>query len=237
MKKFLRILLKITAGLLLLGLIGFGILYIICDKLLPEGKAGTEADALAEKMLKSINYEKYKSTRYLEWSYQGGAHQYKWDKTNGKAEVSWDDYKVHLNLNNTSNSFVSKNGKIISAKESREATNIAWDHFNNDSFWLVAPYKVFDKGTTRSIIELENGSEGLLVTYSSGGTTPGDTYLWELQPNGFPISYQMWVKIIPIGGLEATWDEWKIMENGLALPTSHELGPMTIDMGEVRAYN
>jgi hypothetical protein len=61
--------------------------------------------------------------------------------------------------------------------------------------------------------------------------------LWKLQPNGFPISYQMWVKIIPIGGLEATWDEWKVMENGLYLPSSHNIGPVPLDMGEVRAYN
>jgi len=58
-----------------------------------------------------------------------------------------------------------------------------------------------------------------------------------LLPSGFPESYQMWVKIIPIGGLEATWDEWKEFDNGLRLPTSHKLGPMTLNMGVVKAYN
>ena len=96
---------------------------------------------------------------------------------------------------------------------------------------------MFDSGTTRSIVTLENGSEALLVTYKSGGTTPGDSYLWELQENGFPISFKMWVKIIPIGGLKATWNDWQVMENGVFLPVSHKIGPVTLDMGEVRAYN
>ncbi|MGS0527908.1 hypothetical protein ACU8V7_24695 [Zobellia nedashkovskayae] len=95
--------------------------------------------------------------------------------------------------------------------------------FNNDSFWLVAPFKVFDSGTQRSLVTLEDGSNALMITYSSGGSTPGDSYLWHLGPNGLPESYQMWVSIIPIGGLKATWDDWKIMESGAFLPTSHKL--------------
>ena len=102
---------------------------------------------------------------------------------------------------------------------------------------MVAPFKVFDKGTSRSIVTLEDGSEGLLVSYASGGTTPGDSYLWKLQANGFPESYQMWVGIIPIGGMEATWEDWQIMDSGCFLPTSHKLGPVTLFMGNVKAYN
>ena len=96
---------------------------------------------------------------------------------------------------------------------------------------------MFDSGTTRSIVPLEDGTAGLLVSYLEGGTTPGDSYLWKLGASGFPESYQMWVKIIPIGGLEATWDDWNVMENGLFLPAAHKLGPMTLKMGEVAGYN
>ncbi|MFS4491777.1 hypothetical protein [Maribacter sp. 2308TA10-17] len=237
MKKFLKILLKIIGALLLIGVIGFGILYAIYNEPIPEGKSGSAADALAKKMLKAVNHEAYKNTRYLEWSFAGGAHKYKWDKENGKVEVIWDNYKVNLNLNDTSSSLVNKNGAIVTAKESRDIINTAWDYFNNDSFWLVAPFKVMDKGTERSIVTLEDGSEALLIKYAVGGTTPGDAYLWKLLPNGFPESYQMWVKIIPIGGIEASWDDWQIMETGLALPASHKMGPITLYMGDLRAYN
>lgn len=237
MKKPLKILLKILGVLLLLGLITFGTSYAIYNKPLPEGKTGPEADALAQKMLKAINHEAYQNTRFLEWSFVGGAHEYKWDKARGRVKVKWDNYTVDLNLNDTSKSMVSKENSNLTAKKSRDVWHTAWDYFNNDSFWLVAPFKVFNEDTERSIIKLEDGSEGLLVTYTSGGSTPGDSYLWKLNSNGFPESYQMWVKIIPIGGIEATWDEWQVMESGVFLPTSHKLGPMTLDMGKVRAYN
>lgn len=237
MKKLFRILLKVIAGLTGLLLITFAVLYLAYNEPLPAGKEGPDADALAEKMLKSINTVAYKNTRYIEWSFMDGAHQYKWDKKNGKVEVKWSDYIVNLNLNDTSRSIVSQKNQQLSAKESRDLIITAWNYFNNDSFWLVAPFKIFDKGTTRSIVTLEDGSSALLVSYTSGGSTPGDSYLWKLLPNGFPQSCQMWVNIIPIGGLEATWDDWKIMENGLALPASHKLGPMTLDIGKMRAYN
>ena len=237
MKQIFRKIVRVILGFLLLLVIAGGVLYLVYNETLPEGKSGEQADAVALKMLKAVNYEAYKNTRYFEWSFAGGAHLYKWDKENGKVKVQFDDYTVDLNLNDKASSIVSKENETLSAKESRDVYRTAWNYFNNDSFWLVAPFKIFDRGTTRSIVNFEDGSDGLLVTYSSGGTTPGDSYLWKLQPNGFPESYQMWVDIIPIGGVEATWEDWQIMESGVFLPTSHKIGPMTLFMGEVRAYN
>ena len=109
--------------------------------------------------------------------------------------------------------------------------------FNNDSFWLVAPYKIFDEGTERSLVSLEDGSQALLVTYTSGGSTPGDSYLWLLNENEIPYAYKMWVKIIPVGGVEASWDHWTKMESGAYLPKSHKMGPITLSMGDVRGFN
>lgn len=237
MKKLLKIILKIAGGLIILGLVAFGILYAVYNEVLPEGKEGPAADALAEKMLKAINNDAYKNTRYLEWSLLDGAHKYKWDKQNGKVQVKWDNYLVKLNLNTPSKSEVLENGVEVIGDVKTILITTATDYFNNDSFWLVAPFKVDDKGAKRSIVMLGDGSEALLVSYTAGGTTPGDNYLWKLLPNGFPESYQMWVKISPIGGLEATWDDWKIMENGLALPASHKIGPMTLYVKDLRAYN
>ncbi|MFK7812621.1 MAG: hypothetical protein AB8B59_09015 [Maribacter sp.] len=237
MKKLLKIIFKIFGGLLLIGLIAFGILYAVYNESLPEGKSGPAADALAEKVLKSINYDAYKNTRYLEWTFAGGAHQYKWDKVRGIVEVKWDDYQVILNMKNASKSDVWNNGIEVFGNGRQKLIKKATDFFNNDSFWLVAPFKVFDEGTERSIVKLEDGSDALLITYTEGGTTPGDSYLWKLQPSGFPESFRMWVGIIPIGGLEATWDDWKIMESGVFLPASHKMGPVTLFMSDVSAYN
>ena len=233
LKRALKVLLIVLGLLMLTG----GILYFSFNESLPLGTNPKDADALAQKMLIAVKNSEYENTRFLEWSFAGGRHSYKWDKENGKVEVKWSNYQVNLNLNKTNKSIVFDNGKRVIGSEKLKLISKALAYFNNDSFWLVAPFKVFDSGTTRSIVTLENGSEALLVTYKSGGTTPGDSYLWELQENGFPISFKMWVKIIPIGGLKATWDDWQVMENGVFLPVSHKIGPVTLDMGEVRAYN
>ncbi len=229
MKKLLKIL-----GILILGLLIFA---WVKHQPLPKGHSPLGADVLANKMLQALNYEKYSDTRFLEWSYRNGANKYKWDKLNGMVEINWDNYSVLLNLVDSEKSKAKKIGDSLSKEKENKVIAKALKMFNNDSFWLVAPYKVFDDGTHRNIVDLDNGSQGLLVSYSKGGTTPGDSYLWKLNENYFPISFKMWVKIIPLGGLEATWDDWQVMQSGAFLPKSHQLGPLTLDMGRIKAYN
>ena len=233
MKKFL----KIIGFILGLGIVFLLISIWVVSEPLPKGRPGPDADALAEKMLKALNYEAYQKTRYLEWSFQNGKNHFVWDKELGKVKVSWNDNNVHLNLVAPSKSKALVDNMEVEGKEKEKLIQTATDYFNNDSFWLVAPFKVFDKGTTRSIVPQEDGSEALLITYKSGGTTPGDSYLWLLDPNGFPNSYKMWAKIIPIGGLQASWDDWMTVQSGAFLPKSHELGPITLGMGNVKGYN
>ncbi len=233
MKKFL----KIIGVILLLAILGFIIMYVIYNEPLPEGKAGPEADALAQKMLKQINHDAYTNTRYIEWSFAKANHHYKWDKENGRVQVKWNSNTVNLNLNNPQRSAVLIDNIKVIGSEKEKLTQTALDYFNNDSFWVVAPFKVFDDGVSRKMVNLEDGKKGLLVTYTAGGSTPGDSYLWKLQDSGFPESYQMWVKIIPVGGLSASWDDWQVTENGVFLPASHKLGPINIGIDNLRAYN
>lgn len=223
MKKFL----KILAGFLSILIAVAAIYYFVNNESLPEGVEGKEADELATKMLNAMNHDAFKSTEILEWSFRG-EHHYKWRKQEGKVEVRWDDNNVLLDLNDHSNSTGS----------SPEDIQKALSYFNNDSFWLVAPYKVFDDGTARQIVKHED-KDALLVTYTSGGSTPGDSYLWILDSNYVPTSYKMWVSIIPIGGISATWNDLKTMSSGVKLPQTHTLSlfGMQLDMGTVKAYN
>ncbi len=198
------------------------------------GKKGKDADALATKMLQAMNSEAYKSTEVLEWSFRN-EHHYKWFKNQNKVRVSWGKNKVELNTISPSKSRV-----FIDNQEVDNPTLIATAtaYFNNDSFWLVAPYKVFDAGTERRIVK-HQGKDALLITYTSGGTTPGDSYLWILGESGLPISFKMWTQIIPIGGIEASWSSLKTTESGILLPISHTLSlfGMKLPMGNVKSYN
>ncbi len=233
MKKFL----KWTGILLIFGIIALLVWGLASHESLPKGKTGSEADALANKMLTALNHKKYQETRYLEWSFKNGANQYKWDKKLGKVAVTMKDTKIMVNLNYPEKSKVVKTPKVLSKEEKSKWIEKAIENFNNDSFWLVAPYKVFDNGVTRKLVTLDSGEKALLITYATGGTTPGDSYLWLLNDNGFPNAYKMWVKIIPIGGIKASWDDWQVMDSGAFLPKIHELGPIKLDMGNIKAYN
>nr|WP_281503819.1 hypothetical protein [Arenibacter sp. F26102] len=227
---------KILLGIFVLLFICGGIFFAIYNEARPQGISGDKADSLALKMLAALNYDAYRETRFLEWTFANGKHHYLWDKGANTVKISWSDYQVHLDLKESAKSSVSKDKIDISGAEKQKLIKKAISFFNNDSFWLVAPFKIFDPGTERSIVLLEDGSQGLLVTYTSGGSTPGDSYLWILQPNGFPISFKMWVSIIPIGGIEASWDEWQVTESGAFLPSKHSIGPITLDIGDVRGY-
>jgi len=219
--------LKIIGLLITVAIVAVGIYYIVNNEALPKGVQGKEAEELAEKMMSAINKRAFDSTEILEWSFRG-KHHYVWKKQQGLVDVSWDSISVTVNLNDYSKSIGT----------SSELIETAINFFNNDSFWLIAPYKVFDDGVERSIVKVNN-KDALLIKYTSGGTTPGDSYLWILDENYMPVSFKMWTQIIPIGGVSATWNDFITADSGIKLPTSHTLTlfGMKIDMGEVKAYN
>lgn len=230
MKKFFKFL-----GILLVVLIVAGtIFYFVKNEKLPQGKQGVKAEALATKMFNAINHKAFETTEIIEWDFRN-AHFYKWYKQKNIVEVSWDENKVILNTKEPKKSEVFVDNTKVNNKE---LIKTAENYFNNDSFWLIAPYKIFDAGTKRSIVNYEN-KQALMITYTSGGSTPGDSYLWFLDDNYMPTSFKMWTNVIPIGGVSATWTNFKNTNSGIKLPTKHTLSlfGLEIPINNVKAYN
>jgi len=232
MKKILKIIAGIVIFLTLPTLLLFGFLYLKYNEPLPEGKEGVAADALAEDMLSALNHQAYEQTSYIEFTFKN-MHRYKWNKADKTCEVLWKNFRVELDLDSINNSKVFVAEKQYDGEEKEDYIKKAENYFNNDSFWLVAPYKVFDKGTERRLVKTEDGDEALLVTYTSGGTTPGDSYLWHLDDNSMPESFQMWVDILPIDGLKATWSDWTTTDTKAKLPTFHKLLVLGIEITDI----
>lgn len=232
-KKIIKITLGTIVFLTLPTLLFFGFLYFKYNEDLPIGVQSEQADVLAQNMLDALDYEAFKDTDYIEWSFKN-RRLYKWDKYNNICTVQWKEFKVdlHLKFIDRSQAFV-HSFKVVNEKRD-ELIQKAQDYFNNDSFWLVAPYKVFDDGVERSIVKLPNNKEGLLVTYTTGGSTPGDSYLWEFDNNGKPKSFKMWTSVLPIDGLEASWTDWVTTESGAQLPTFHKLLFIGLEIGYIK---
>jgi hypothetical protein len=223
MKKFF----VVVAVFLAVGLVAF----FIYDDPLPEGRENAEAEALADEVLAALGAEAWKDVAYARWTFSG-EHDYTWDKKKGLAGIKWEDHHIKMDLN-TKEGTAYKNNKELKGEEAEEAIQKAWEYWCNDSFWFIAPLKIRDPGTSRSIVQLDGDMRGLLVKYTTGGATPGDAYLWKIAENGLPVAYEMWVSIIPIGGVEATWADWQTFE-GVKIATMHKLGPLEIPISNIK---
>ncbi|MEM6316456.1 MAG: hypothetical protein AAF960_02240 [Bacteroidota bacterium] len=199
----------------------------------PQGIKGPEAEALAQKVLAAIDKPAWDTTGVIQWTFPGG-HDFLWDKDRNLVKVNWEDYEVLVTLDETTGR-AWKGGQEVTGEAGDKLVKEAWGYFCNDSFWLNAPAKVFDKGTERSVVTMPEGNEALMVTYQSGGVTPGDSYLWILDDNGLPASYKMWVSIIPIGGMEFTWEDYTTVSTGAKIATQHNSDYLPIKITNIKA--
>lgn len=218
---------------LVLALIGFG---AVMSESEPESATGPEADQLAERMMDAVNHEAWENTRFVAWTF-ASSHHFVWDKEQDVVQVKWGSHEVLLNTK-TIDGIAKKDNMKLSGDEKSDAIQTAWTHFCNDSFWLNAPTKAFDAGTERSVVTNKDGSKSLKVSYKSGGVTPGDSYLWFLDENGLPTSYKMWVSILPIKGIEATWENWTELSTGAKIAQTHKIyGLPIVEISNLKGGN
>ncbi|MEO1517763.1 MAG: hypothetical protein AAFV95_22260 [Bacteroidota bacterium] len=227
--KWLKWLLSIIGGLVLL----IAVALLIVHESRPEGQTGPEADALARKMLQAVNKEAWDSTGIVRWNFND-MHQYIWDKDRHWTIVEWGEHRAMFDINAIKGR-AWKGGAELEGSAAEKIVRKAWEYWCNDSFWLNAPVKAFDPGTSRSIVNQEDGSQALMVSYGSGGVTPGDSYLWILDENGLPKAWKMWVKIIPFGGLEFSWENWKEVKGGARLAQLHNSSLFPLNITDIEA--
>ena len=227
---------KWILGLLGMIVVALGIAFLIFSESLPTGKTGSEAEAMANKMLTAINKPAWdNNTGIVQWSFPGG-HDFIWDKKRHLTEVKWGNNRTLIDLQKVTGKAYT-DGNEVTGEAGAALVKEAWEYWCNDSFWLNAPAKVMDGGTERSVVDLEGGGKGLLVTYKGGGATPGDSYLWTLDDSGLPTNYKMWTSNIPVGGVSATWDDWQTLPTGAKIATSHtlSLGGVEIPITNIKA--
>lgn len=211
---------KILAAILVVGILAVSGLVCSKNEPRPEGTSGPAADALARKMEEAVNKEAWDRTGAVKWTFFERNH-YVWDRERGLVELRWGQSRALFRT-------ADKTGRVWSdgveqtPEDAKEALETAYAYWINDSFWLNPVVKTFDPGVERSLVELEDGRQGLLASYSSGGVTPGDAYLWIPGPDGLPEAWRMWVQIIPIGGIETTWEGWVELSTGAKIATQHE---------------
>lgn len=229
MKKALKIT-GIVAVVLIVLLVGG--CFILNEKL-PVGQPGPEADRIAQQMMAAVNKPAWDSTRYVSWTF-GGRHHFFWDKQANLVEVTWKDYRALVDPE-TGAGQAYEAGVAVTGEAQDKLLEKARQYFFNDGFWLNAVVKANDPGTERSLVTLKDGRQGLKVQYTSGGTTPGDSYVWILDENHRPTAWKMWVQILPIGGLEVQWTDWDTLSTGAIIAQTRHTSIMDIKMTDLKA--
>lgn len=226
-------------GVLAFLVAGGWIAAVVLSKPLPKGETGARADELARSIEKAIDKDAWARTGAVKWTFRG-KNRHLWDRQRNLDRVIWDDVYVLCDLSNRTGVAFKQRKRVTGAAE-RKLVEKAYAGWINDSFWLNPLVKLFDDGVTRSVIEKtpgqNPGAPALLITYGGGGLTPGDSYLWLLpdQPEGVggagaavpsellrPRAWRMWVSIIPIKGLENSWDGWTRLATGAWVATHHQ---------------
>ena len=164
---FLGIILGIITMLFLIG-------FIVHEKE-PYNMTSREADRMAEQMLESLNYEAWDTTRYVQWNFMD-RNKYFWDRVTNLVRIESGEIITVLNTQNQEGKARNSENQFT-GKQLDKALEMGWANFCNDGFWFYAPYKIYDAGTTRSIVEVKDGRKGLKVKYESGGVSPGDAYV------------------------------------------------------------
>ncbi len=212
--------LKILGYFLLFIIAAIFILWFINNEKEPIGEAGSAADQLAEKMMASVNKTAWDSTRFVQWTFVRTGNEYFWDKERNLVKINFDGNEVLLNTKKIAGKAY-QNGSEVMGDDANQFIQKAWNSFCNDSYWLNPVVKAFDPGTERSIVQLKDGGEGLKVQYKTGGVTPGDSYVWILDESGQPTAWKMWVSILPLGGIENSWEGWETLSTGAKVSTTH----------------
>lgn len=150
----------------------------------------TKADSVAMVLYDSLGGPAaWASVPYLRFNFgidRGGEHQvfnrHLWNRTTGDYRLEWtqgeDSSYVALFNINTQDGNVYLNGTPVDSTRRDELLARAYRSFINDTYWLLAPVKVFDSGVTRTYVADSSDArhDVIRLTFQDVGLTPGDTY-------------------------------------------------------------
>lgn len=197
------------------------------------GETGAAADELAKKIQAAVRTDKWNDVGAIHFNY-GGRHTILWDRSRGFARVDWGSKRSIYRIGELTGRAY-EGGAEVSGEAAKKIVEEGHKWFINDTFWLNPFPGMFDASVTRAIAADADGKKGLLVTYGSGGVTPGDSYLWFTDAEGLPTQWKMWVSIIPVGGLSSSWEKWVELPGGAKIATEHKAFGLTFGVTELKA--
>lgn len=192
----------------------------------PEEKA--EGDVLAKKLVAAMGgLEAWERVEVLSFTFVATVavevmrRSHVWDKRRGLHRYQKGDLVVYTDLWSRKGRVFDQGKEVTDADGVASALKDAHEAFINDSYWLVAPFKVLDEGTHRAAV----GGD-LRLTFDDGvGLTSGDAYLYDLDESGAP---KQWSFLLESGRSGTYPFEGRVEKEGVVFFTDRPSTPVSI---------
>jgi hypothetical protein len=166
-----------------------------------------------------------------------------WDRYTGDYRLEGTDkagapYAVYFNVNTKAGKAL-VNGVPASGEDNEKRIESAYGRFINDTYWLLAPWKVFDPGVRLAYDGEKPCPEGgtcdvLKLSFENVGMTPKDIYwLWLARAPRRMIQWQYVLGGASEEPTTARWIDWKTL-GGVALSLEK---PIVGESFEIRFEN
>lgn len=207
----------------------------------PAGTADEKAAQVADRLMQALGGKKaFDDAHYLRFRFAGFRNHW-WDKWTGRHRVEFTnragEHFVFLENVNTHEGRGWRNGVELTGAEAKEGLERAYGTWINDTYWLLAPYKLRDPGVhlTYDAEETIDGTvyDKLHLIFDSVGLTPKDQYwVWVNRGTGLmdrwayilqdypadkPATVWKWTDWKPYGGIMLASGRFEVAE-GRQLP-------------------
>lgn len=162
------------------------------DTISPQSKA----DSVAYRMLQAHGANAWATAPYLRFNFgietPDGSQviaRHFWNRETGEYRVEWSSgpdssYVAIVNVREVEGGLPSGtaylNGAELSGSANEKARKQAYGRYINDTYWLLAPLKVYDPGVQRTYLpDSSTGEHDVIhLSFENVGMTPGDEYWW-----------------------------------------------------------
>jgi hypothetical protein len=142
-----------------------------------------------------------------------------WDRWTGRYRVEGEDahgvpWKAYFDVNSRQGTYW-VNGAKAEGQTSAQGLENAYGRFINDSYWLLAPWKIFDPGVHLAYVgpvrdAAGNACDEIKLSFDGVGLTPKDVYWMDVDTASHLLT--QW-KFVLNGGNDpptvVAWKEWK----------------------------
>jgi len=159
-----------------------------------QGTGDSASIALATKVMEANGGQQaWEDTRYIRWNFFG-SRIHTWDKQTDDLVIKGikDNFDIKMNLRTNKGTVNYAGVEYVQPDTLKKYIGLGRDMWNNDSYWLLMPFKLRDPGVNLKYLG-ETPFRGLPnvhqieMTFESVGSTPENRYIIFIHPETYRV--------------------------------------------------